>query len=222
MRLALLGGTGDVGEALALRVTRDTDVEVVVGSRDSERAETAVKAYREKLDEHDVEHSLTGAENATAASQCEVVVLSVPPYYVEGTVEAVADALDPGTTLVSPAVGMSGDETGLHYKPPEIGSVAELAAEAAPDGVPVVGACTNLPAERLADLDEDVDMDTFVFGDDGDAKETVGDVVGGLRGIRILDAGPLANAADVEQLTPFLVTLGRYNDEVDHAGLKVV
>lgn len=222
MRLALLGGTGDVGKALALRLTRDTDVEVVIGSRSSEKATDAVDTYGAELEARGIDYSLTGVENARAAREADLVVLSVPPYYVEGTVEDVADALEPGTILVSPAVGMTGDETGLHYKPPSVGSVAELAASVAPAGVPTVGACTNLPAERLADLDEDVDMDTFVFGDEEDANETVADVIGSIRGIRVLDAGPLANAADVESLTPLLITMGRYNDDVDHAGVKLV
>lgn len=222
MQLALIGGTGDIGEALALRLARDADVDLRIGSRDAAKAEAAVDEYREELDARGFDHSITGADNRAAARGADVVVLSVPPYYVEETVEGLADELGPETILVSPAVGMSGDEDGLHYKPPAAGSVAELVADAAPDEVPVVGACTNLSAERFADLDEAVEMDALVFGDATDAKATVRDVLDDLDGLRTLDAGPLANAPEVESLTPLLINVARYNDELDHAGVRFV
>ncbi len=149
-------------------------------------------------------------------------MLAIPPFYIKGTIESIAEELDAETVLVSPAVGMQGDADGLHYRPPPTGSVAELVAETAPDDVPVVGACTNLSAERLADLDVTFEMDTLVFGDSADAKRTVGDMVERLEGITALDAGPLANATEVESLTPLLINLARYNDDIDHAGVKFV
>lgn len=222
MRLALLGGTGDIGEAFALRFARDTDVELWIGSRDAAKAESTVERYRAELSDRGVGAQMRGVDNERAAREADVVVLSVPPYYVEDTVDSVADELGPETVLVSPAVGMQGDEDGLHYHPPSAGSVAELAADAAPEGVPVVGAGTNLSAERLADLDESFEMDTLVFGDDDDAATTVADLFDGLDGIRPLDAGPLANASEVESLTALLINVARYNDEIDHTGVRFV
>lgn len=222
MQLALIGGTGDIGEAFALRFGRDTDHELWIGSRDAEKAESAAAEYEAELSDRGVDPSIRGADNETAAQQCGVVVLSVPPYHVEDTVASIEAGLDPDTTLVSPAVGMRADEDGLHYHPPSAGSVTQLVAETAPDDVPVVGAGTNLSAERLADLDESFDMDTLVVGDATDEKERIATLFEGIRGVRSLDAGPLANAAEVESLTPLLVNLARHNDGVDHAGAKFV
>ena len=42
MHVALLGGTGDIGEGLALRWGLDTDHELLVGSRDPERDRKSV------------------------------------------------------------------------------------------------------------------------------------------------------------------------------------
>lgn len=221
MEIALLGGTGDIGKALALRFGRDTDVPLAVGSRDAEKAAGAATAYEEELEEYGIERSITGADNTTVTAGADVVVLAVPPYYVTDTVEAVVDNLD-DTIVVSPAVGMSGDQDGLHYKPPSNGSVAELVAATVPDGVPVVGACTNLSADRLADLDESFDMDTIVFGDDEDAKETVSGLVSRLEGVRTLGAGPLVNAAEVESLTALLINVAQNNEDVHDAGVKFV
>ena len=218
MQVALLGGTGDIGEGLALRLARDTDHEVIVGSRQTEKAEDAAAAYEATLADHGVEAAVGAAENPEAAAGAEVVVLSVPAYHLADTVETVADTLS--GMLVSPAVGLQRDEAGLHYNPPGVGSVTALAAQAAPDGVPVVGAYHNLAAGRLGDLDADLDWDVPVVADDEAAKETVVDLTDEMTGLRALDAGPLANATEVESLTPLLINLAANNEGLHDLGAK--
>ncbi|WP_207592354.1 NADPH-dependent F420 reductase [Halomontanus rarus] len=222
MRIALVGGTGEIGEGLALRLGRDTAFELTIGSRDERKASDCADAYCRELRRHGVDRSIDAATNELAAEEAMVVVLSVPPYYVTETVAAIEPALDSETVLVSPAVGMSGDDDGVRYNPPPAGSVTELVVETAPDDVPVVGAFTNIPGARIADLDEPIDIDTPIVGDSSDAKETVFDVVSELRGIRAVDAGPLSNAAAVEALTPFLITLAQQNEGFADLGIKFV
>ena len=219
MKIALLGGTGDIGEGLALRWAFHTDHEVIVGSREADRARTKAEEYETELSSRGTERSIDGYENVEAASRGDVVVLSVPPWYVSDTVEAVADAIDEAI-LVSPAVGMKVDEEGAHYRPPEAGSLTRLAADAAPEGVPVVGAFHNLAADRLANLDVDLDLDTLVVGDDGDAKETVRALGEGIEGLRVLDAGPIANAPEVESVTPLVINVARYNEGMHDVGVR--
>ena len=218
MQVALLGGTGDIGEGLALRLARDTDHEVVVGSRETEKAADAAAAYEATLADHGIETTVGAAENPEAAAGADIVVLAVPAYHLADTVEAVADDLS--GVLVSPAVGLQGDEAGLHYNPPGVGSVTALAAQAAPDGVPVVGAYHNLAAGRLADLGADLDWDVPVVADDADAKATVVDLTDEMAGLRALDAGPLANATEVESLTPLLINLAANNEGLHDLGAK--
>ena len=134
------------------------------------------------------------------------------------TVESVADDLS--GILVSPAVGLQRDEAGLHYNPPSVGSVTALAAQAAPEEIPVVGAYHNLAAGRLADLGADLDWDVPVVADDADAKATVVDLTDELAGLRALDAGPLANASEVESLTPLLINLAANNEGMHDLGAK--
>ncbi|WP_254766575.1 NADPH-dependent F420 reductase [Salinilacihabitans rarus] len=220
MRIALLGGTGDIGQGLALRWAYDTNHEVLIGSRDPERARTAAEEYETELDSRGVEASIKGFANEMAADRADVVVLAVPPYHAGDTVDAVADKLDAETVLVSPAVGMKGDEDGLHYHPPSAGSVTALVAGRAPDGVSVVGAFHNLAADKLANLDAELDLDTLLVGDDEDAKETVGQLAEGIEGLRALDAGPVANAAEVESITPLAINIARYNDGMHDVGVR--
>jgi len=222
MRIALLGGTGDIGEGLALRFARDTSHEILIGSRDPEKARDAVADYEAALEDHTDSVDIKGFVNEMAADRADVVVLSVPPYHVGDTVDAVAESLDSDTVLVTPAVGMKGDEDGLHYHPPSAGSVTELVAERAPDEVPVVGAFHNLAAGALADLETELDLDTLVIADDEAARDTVLNLAGELEGLRALAAGPLANAAEVESVTPLVINIAKYNDDMHDVGVKWV
>ena len=220
MRIAILGGTGDIGQGLALRWAYDTNHEILIGSRDPERARTAAEEYETELDSRGIDRTIKGFANEMAADRADVVVLAVPPYHVGDTVDSVAEKLDEETVLVTPAVGMKGDGDGLHYHPPSAGSVTELVAARAPEGVPVVGAFHNLAADRLANLDLELDLDTLLVGDDEDAKETVRLLTEGIDGVRPLDAGPTANAAEVESLTPLVINIARYNADLHDVGVR--
>jgi NADPH-dependent F420 reductase len=214
MRIALCGGTGDLGEGLCLRWAKDTDYELLVGSRDPEKARDAVGRYEGTLDEHGVDAQLKGFANEMAADRADVVLACVPAYHLVDTIESIADRLD-GSILVSPAVGMKREESGLQYNRPGAGSVTALAAGAAPDDVPVIGAFHSLAAGKLADLDAEIGTDTLVVGDDTEAKEQVRSLAEKISGLRTLDVGPIANAAAVESLTPLLINLAQYNDISD-------
>jgi NADPH-dependent F420 reductase len=220
MDIAVFGGTGDIGEGLVLRWALDTDHDVIVGSRDPEKARASVAEYERALAEQGIDAALTGFENGMAAERADVVVLAVPPYHVSDVVETVADRFQDDAILVTPAVGMKSDEEGLHYHRPGAGSVTAVAAESAPDDVPVVGAFHTLAAGKLANLEHTLDLDTLVVGDDEAAKETVTMLAESIDGLRAFDAGPLANAAEVESLTPLLINLARYNADLADVGIR--
>ena len=220
MRIALLGGTGEIGEGLALRWGHDTDHDIVIGSRDPEKAREAANDYETELADHGVDAKVTGFENTMAADRADMIVVAVPPYHVADTIEAVAGSLAEDDIIISPATGMQRDEDGFHYHPPDAGSVTAIAAAAAPDEVPVVGAFHNLAAGRLADLDSDLGIDTLVVADDDDAKATVSGLAEDIEGLRALDAGGLANAAEIESLTPLLINVAMNNDGLHDLGVR--
>lgn len=219
MQIALLGGTGDIGQGLALRWAYHTNHDVLIGSRKAEKARTMAQEYETELDSRGVDVTIEGYENADAASRADVVILAVPAYHLSGTIDAVADDLG-DAVLVSPAIGMQRDEAGVHYNPPGAGSVTELAASVAPDDVPVVGAFHSLAAGKLANLDADLNWDAPVVADDPDAKDLVCALADGIEGIRPLDAGELSNASEVETLTPLLINLAANNERLHDLGVK--
>jgi len=220
MRIALLGGTGDIGEGLALRWAHDTDHEIVIGSRDPEKARSKAEDYEAELDERGVETKITGFENEMAADRADIIVLAVPAYHIADTIEAVEDSLAEGNVLITPATGMKRDEDGFHYHKPGAGSVTKIAVEAAPEGVAVVGAFHNLAAGRLTDLDAELGIDTLVVADDESAKSTVSSLAEEIDGLRALDAGGIANAAEVEALTPLLINVAMNNSGLHDLGVR--
>ncbi|RRJ30076.1 NADPH-dependent F420 reductase [Halocatena pleomorpha] len=220
MDIALLGGTGDIGEGLALRWAQDTDHTVVVGSRDSEKATRRADDYGTLLGERGVEHNVVGMGNEAATARADVVVLSVPPEYAISTVETVSDGLTSDDVLVSPAVSMDRDGAGFHATPPEDGSVAQAIAAVAPEDVPVVGAFQSLAAGALSDLDTELRTDTVVTGDDPEATALVRSLADAIEGLRALEGGPLAVTALVESVTPLLINLAMNNEGMHDLGVR--
>lgn len=220
MRIALLGGTGDIGEGLALRWAHDTDHEIVIGSRDPEKARSKAEDYTAEIEDRGVETKITGFENAMAADRADVIVLAVPAYHIADTIEAVEDSLAEGNILITPATGMKRDEDGFHYHRPGAGSVTQIAVDAAPDGVAVVGAFHNLAAGRLTALDAELGIDTLIVADDASAKSTVASLAEDIDGLRAINAGGIANAAEVESVTPLLINVAMNNDGLHDLGVR--
>lgn len=221
MQIALLGGTGDIGEGLAMRWGLDTTHELVIGSRDQEKARQRATEYRERVSEYAGEPNITGTSNVDAVDGADVVVLSIPPEYVSETVETVASSLSENTVVVSPAVSMSRDSDGFHYeRPTNEGSITAIVDKSTPDGVPTVGAFHNISADRLTNLDADLDVDTVVVSDDEQAKSTVANLIHDIEGLRAIDGGSLANAPEVEGITPLLINIAMNNSEMHHLGVR--
>jgi NADPH-dependent F420 reductase len=194
------------------------DHAVRVGSRDAERGQEAARSYRERVPEA----AVTGGQNAAIVAGADVVVLSVPPYHVESTLDGLADRLDPGTVLLTPAVGLRSDESGWHYHAPPAGSVTALVAETAPDSCSVVGALHNVPAGPLADPSASITFDTPVLGDDENAVDTVVDLLEDLAGVRPITAGPIANAPEAEGLVALLLNLEGNDGRGGDLGIRIV
>ena len=220
MEIAILGGTGDIGEGLALRWAKDAGHEIRIGSRSAERAQDAVNAYRERLATYGIDVLMDGLENEAATEHADVVILAVPPYHVSSLLDTVKAKLAQGAIVVSPAVGMTRDEDGFHYDPPQIGSLTKLVASRAPDAVSVVGAYHNIPAARLGNLDASLDIDTLIVADDLAAKQTIIELTEEIIGLRAIDAGGVANAGEIEALTPVILNIVTNNTEMHDLGVR--
>ena len=210
--IAVLGGTGQEGSALSARWTR-AGYRVVIGSRDAAKAEATAK----RLNQGNGSGLAAGADLVGAARTGDIVVLAVPFAAQAATLSLVRAELI-GKILVDVTVPLVPPKVS-RVQLPEGGS-AVLKAQALLGGeVKVVSAFQNVSYEALQQLDQPVDCDVLVCGDDADAREAVIELARDA-GMRAWHAGPLVNSTAVEALTSLLIFMNiRYKSH--RAGIRV-
>jgi len=210
--VAVLGGTGPQGRGLARRFTA-AGIPVVIGSRDADRAAALAAELAAATG-----GTVSGADNATAADQCDVVVVAVPWEGHRALLEELSPQLA-GTVVVDCVNPLGFDKQGAYALDVDEGSAAEQARSLLPDAV-VVGAFHHVSAVLLDDPDvERVDTDVMVLGDDRDATDLVQALADSIPGVRGVYAGRLRNARQVEGLTANLISVNRRYKA--HAGVRV-
>ena len=201
MRVAVVGGTGSFGQAVAKRLV-DAGVEVVIGSRDPERARAAAEPL-----------GAEGAGNDDAVRGADLVLFAVK---ADAAVESAAELRQSigSTPVFSVCAELSFGPGGV--KPTaESTSIARRIQDEL--DAPVAAGLHSLAASNLADAPPD--EDAFVCGDDEVAKQLALDLASRLVSGRAVDCGPLASARALEGMTAVIVNVNkRYKA---HAGLRI-
>jgi 8-hydroxy-5-deazaflavin:NADPH oxidoreductase len=203
MRLAILGGTGTFGRALAERV-HALGEEVVIGSRDASRANEIAAVL-----------GVEGAANEDAVEGADLVVLAVRSNAALETARALAPAL--GTTpLLCVASDLTFTENGVlpGRRTDSLAEHIDRIVEA-----PVAAGLQSLAAAHLTQPDPP-EEDVLVCGDDPRAKDPSLELAGRLVSGRAIDAGPLANARALEGMTAVILNVNRRYHA--HAGIRLV
>ena len=203
MKLAIVGGTGPFGRALAARLVALGEDELVIGSRDEARA----RATADQLG------GGSGATNEDAVRGVDLAVLAVDAKAALDTARALATPLGE-TPLLSVASVLAFSKDGVRPDP-DGRSLAER-IQGLVDS-PVAAGLHSIAASNLAE--EPPDEDCFVCGDDPHAKELSLELAAKLVAGRALDAGPLAGARTLEGMTAVIVNLNRRYKA--HAGIRV-
>ena len=204
--IAIVGGTGNLGSALAWRLARAGHA-VVIGSRSASSAEARAA---------ELGHGLTGMANAAAAAAADIVFVTVPFAAQAATLAEIAPHVS-GKIVVETTVPLVPPKV-MRVQLPSEGSAAVRAQALLGDGVRLVAGFHNVAAHKLAQ-DVEVDCDILVFGDDKAARAQVvalADAIG-LRGIH---GGALVNSAAAEAMTSLLIFINKTYG-VDGAGIRI-
>ena len=200
--IGFIGGTGPEGRGLALRFALAGE-DILIGSRDAERAQAAADSVREISPSI----SIDGGLNADIASRSEIVVVAVPYSAQRPTLEALTEELRGKLIInvVAPLTFSKGKASAIRV---EAGSAALEAREIVPDATHTA-AFHNVSAQELLIPDRPLDTDIVVFGDDAGAKGKVIELAETIKGARGVDGGGLENARYCEDLTALLLNINR-------------
>ena len=206
--IAIVGGTGNLGSALALRLGAP-GVKVIIGSRDAQKAQNAVAMLKPRMRAGE----LVGTTNREAVEQGEFVVIAVP---YEGHAQMVQDLKGQlaGKIVVDAVVPLK------KVKPfvPPAGSALQEAQEIIGAEAPVIGALHNISAVDLGEVDAPLG-DVLVCGDNEGAKHKIMEIIRRI-GARAFDGGPATNAYVIEGLTGVIIYLNRkYKSK--HGSIKI-
>ena len=209
--IAILGGTGDLGTGLAIRWSK-AGYKIVIGSRTLTKAQAAV-ADLEKISPTTPAAAM---ENADAAAEGDIVVLTVPAEHQISTLETVKSGLL-GKILIDVTVPLVPPRVGTVQLPPE-GSAGKRAQDFLGDDVQVVTAFQNVAAHLLKE-DVTIECDVLVAGNKRSARDKVIQLAqqAGMTGWH---AGPIENSAAAEALTSVLIQINRRHD-IAHSGLQI-
>ena len=208
LNVAIVGGTGNLGSALALRLGAP-GVKIIIGSRDAEKAKKAVESLQPKLRAGE----MVGMTNQDAVKDANFVVIAVP---YEGQAQMIQDLKGQvaGKIIIDTVVPLN------KVKPfvPPAGSALQEAQQILGDEAPVIGALHNISAVDLGDVDSSLG-DVLVCGDNAEAKQKVMEIITRI-GARAFDGGPASNAYVIEGLTGVIIALNRkYKSK--HGSIKI-
>jgi 8-hydroxy-5-deazaflavin:NADPH oxidoreductase len=202
VKVAIIGGTGSFGRALAGRL-RSLGEEVSIGSRDAERA-------RERA----LELGVQGGTNEEVVRDADLVVLATKSNAALETAATLRDEIGE-TPVLCVASDLRFTDIGI-VPGLEEGSLAENVAKVI--RAPIASGLQTVSAIDLSGP-EPPDQDALICGDDPDAKKLALELAGRLVGGRAVDVGPLANSRALEGMTAVILNV---NKEFGiHAGLRI-
>ncbi len=219
MAVAIIGGTGDEGFGLAVRLGR-SGVEVVIGSRAHEKGEAAARKARDIAGD---DAPISGTSNDVAAAGADVVLVTVPFAGQAEIYRSIRDHLRPNAVVcdaTSPLATVVGRPAWQVVTPWE-GSAAEQAKAILPSTVRMVSGFHTISSEALHAFDAPLEGDVLLCGSDAEAKAEIGGLVERMPNLRWVDAGPLSMARVVERLTALMISVNRAYGTRD-AGIRMV
>ena len=200
MKVAIVGGTGAFGRAIAKRLHEVGTDEILIGSRDAERAQTSA-----------TELGVTGGRNDEIVDGADIVVLAVKSNATLETASELAAAIG-ATPVLCVASDLRFTDAGV-LPGRHQGSLAEEVARIVSG--PVASGLQSFAAANLVEGDPG---DALICGGDDRAKELSLELAGRLAD-RAIDVGPLENSRALEGMTAVILNVNRRYKA--HAGIRL-
>ncbi|MBI2184569.1 MAG: NADPH-dependent F420 reductase [Thaumarchaeota archaeon] len=222
MRIAIIGGTGDLGKGLALRWAKNH--EIILGSRSAEKGAAVAQEYTQIAKQtfgNQFSGSIAGTENSQAAGRGELVVLAVPFESAMENARPLKNVLNQEQIVLSTMVPMKRIDKVFEYSPfididpsgskASILSAAEMLAKELPPASRIVSGLHTMSAKRLSDLGKPVDCDIVLCGDDSEKVNRISRLVEEIPGVKTYYAGPLRTSSLLESVTPFIINIASHS-----------
>ena len=209
--IALIGGTGNLGQGLAYRLAKH-GYPVVIGSREAGKAEESARELSARTGK-----DIRGLANGPAAAAADIVIMTVPWAHHRPTLEAIRDHVQ-GKIFVDTTVPLVPPKV-MRVQLPEGGMAAVQAQAFLGENVRVVSAFHNVAAANLLIDGDEHECDVLVSGNDKDARAVVVSLAEDI-GLHGWHAGPIENTAVAETLTSVLIFLNRHY-KINGAGIRI-
>tara|TARA_Y100000590_G_scaffold115951_1_gene132308 strand:+ start:716 stop:1387 length:672 start_codon:yes stop_codon:yes gene_type:complete len=223
MKVGIIGGTGGMGKGFAIRWCKEH--EVIIGSRDSERANTSAQEYAELAKEAfgNINGSIIGKDNLSVAKESDILVLSIPYENIDSICSELLSQVSDSCVIISPIVPMTKTDTGfecvaIKENKPFSHQTVEKHMK---DKTKLVSAFHVISEKKLVNPTLTLDYDIFVAGDSKESVEVVNGLINEIKGLRPIYLGPGALAYLVEMSTPLLLN-AMIRNKMKNPGIKII
>ena len=223
MKIGIIGGTGGMGKGFALRWSKNH--EVIIGSRDAERAATSATEYTNLAKEAygNINGKIIGSDNISVAKDSEVLVLSIPYDNIDSICSQILPEINDDCIVISPIVPMTKTDVGF-----ECVAIKEnkpfshqMVEKHMKDKTKLVSAFHVISEKKLINPTLSLDYDIFVAGDNKESIEIVNNLITEIEGLRPIYLGPGALAYLVEMSTPLLLN-AMIRNKMKNPGIKII
>jgi len=223
MKIGIIGGTGGMGKGFALRWSRNHDV--MVGSRDAQRAADSAKEYTNLANDAygKINGTITGNDNVSVAKESDVLVLSIPYENIDSVCSQILADVKDSCVVVSPIVPMTKTDLGFEFIPIKEGKPFsyQLVSKYMNDKSKLVSAFHVISEKKLVNPTLQLDYDIFVCGDDKEAVDVVNSLINEINGLRPIYLGPGELSYFAEVATPLLLN-AMIKNKIKNPGIKII
>jgi hypothetical protein len=223
MKIGIIGGTGGMGKGFALRWCKKH--EIIIGSRDAERAISAANEYSDLAKDTygNVDGKILGKDNISVAKESQVLILAIPYPNIDSICSQLLPEISNECVVISPIVPMTKTDVGFECisikenKPFSHQAVEKYMN----DKTKLVSAFHVISEKKLVNPTLSLDYDIFVVGDDMNSVKVVNDLINEIEGLRPIYLGGGKLSYLVEMCTPLLLN-AMIRNKMKNPGIKII